>query len=245
MRFTITKDDLMKLARDTFQFSLWDSKKSCSGRRAHIRVSFNSLYEIQFEGDRLRISVKPLSILFMRFLGDKTGLFRAWIVAFNSLYEIRSLLLYPLLHRRRQRLSILFMRFTGKVGYIYGFFISAFQFSLWDSRKSKGTSTKAVPQHFQFSLWDSEPVLADVDGQLGKLFQFSLWDSRWGLGRRAARRRPFQFSLWDSRWSNLYPSFFIWPYFQFSLWDSYELKDVEAKLTILLSILFMRFTVRR
>jgi hypothetical protein len=130
-------DEIDRLIRRFFQFSIWDAPcRRYLCRWCGSTSAFNSLFEMQFFSPN-RLFLPPGS-------------------PFNSLFEMRHVgkgLIYR--HVGRIELSILYLRCgPGKVRGPARH-VGNFQFSIWDAPHARPDSSTGCPPGFQFSIWDA------------------------------------------------------------------------------------------
>ena len=194
-----------------FQFSLWDSIFIFALQTRPEKLSILFMRFV-WPTEKGYYSFGKLSILFMRFNTLMLLLMYCFIWFFQfSLWDSQSILIsisFPYL-----LLSILFMRF-GTRNWTNNRKNSHFQFSLWDSKKSK-KNYKQINLNFQFSLWDSCYITGKLFGltTFNSLYEIhhqlvpfliriktfnSLYEILISLAKEINKIVNFQFSLWDS-----------------------------------------------
>ena len=153
-----------------------------------IRYTFNSLFEIPKPHVISYAEYLQLSILFLRFGGSCSSSDRV----------------------RRYRLSILFLRFSSRSCPGRRIAAGIFQFSFWDSSKSRKITRRG---------WKSRTFnsLFEIQGARGS------WEKAWG-------GQPFNSLfeiLWFALFARLFPQRF---HFQFSFWDSLAFRPPPPQL---------------
>ena len=205
---------------------------------------FNSLCEIPARATAQNTSscVPSLSILFVRFLGE-------WADCCKAL----------------RLLSILFVRFLGKLSPT-ALVHQRFQFSLWDSAIDRVSDSQLNLQTFNSLceiLWILYRFMNRLKKQLSILFvrflrkrclfahaavlifQFSLWDSPMPERVKADFQETSFNSLCEIHITIGSLAYFGKDHFQFSLWDSKNFFTGVSQAIGTLSILFVRFLLRR